>query len=416
MLSLLGALMNYYFLLISLVVSSLFAMEQEEAILVEESAQVDTSTLVLPLETRVTALRLVMLNRLEEKDYTAVTHLIEKTALHPGENCVALFERGGIRYTHIKNKIGGSVYFLYEAAFDEDHQRALQLLEDEGCLVQVYLYAAKAFRDQANEALRYHLVKNLHFDEQCQKYENLVFAQNTEKTPYNQWFKLPDKFFFAKMRSTEIPRRDTSVQTLPVEARVQALRIVMVHRLMNHDYRAVTHLLEKTKLHPGEEFVSHFERGGLTKKEALTNSKCSVVYNLYLEALGCSWEGPSRGERAPPSIKEPHKRAIQLLDDEGCLAQVYLYGILALGSKYVRKDLRKNPHFDEQYQQYEDIVFAQYNSFLIQEGKKPLTKEEWREPSVWKTRREWSDKSTEIEEQRFMGPPFYVIKDDEDFC
>jgi hypothetical protein len=168
--------MKNYLLLFSLLIQPIYSMDSD-AIKVKEALPVDTSVLNLPLDIRISVLRIIMLNRLQAGDYTGVTHLIEKTKLHPGDDFTRLFERGVLTFMQLRDKIGGIVYFLYKAAIAEGHTRLLKLIQDEGCLVHVSTYADR-FQDMET---RNHAQENPHHEEQYDNYLDIVTAYDNSR-------------------------------------------------------------------------------------------------------------------------------------------------------------------------------------------------------------------------------------------
>jgi hypothetical protein len=169
--------MKKFLLFFSLLLSPIHAME--DTIKVEETVpiDIDTSVLTIPQNKRINALRIIMLNRLQEKDYTSVTHLIEKTKLHPGDLFIDQFERGAIIGKQIYYKIGGITYFLYKAAMQEDHKRLIRLIQDEGCFEHVSIYANSVFNDLT---VTLHVIKNPQYNEQYEKYIDMVNASDND--------------------------------------------------------------------------------------------------------------------------------------------------------------------------------------------------------------------------------------------
>ncbi len=142
--------------------------------LIKTATKEDISVLTLPIATRAFVLRIVMINRLINEDYAAATHILEKTTLDPGPFFKGLFERGPILGKHIYYKIGGIVYFLYKAALENEHKRAIRLLQDEGCLEHVRIYARSVFSD---DTVRFHVLKNPYHKEQYDRYLNLAVEE-----------------------------------------------------------------------------------------------------------------------------------------------------------------------------------------------------------------------------------------------
>ena len=162
---------------------------------------------------------------------------------------------------------------------------------------------------------------------------------------------------------------DTSIHELSVEKRAFVLRIVMVLALFRKDYEAATHILEKTKLHPGKFFVGYFDKGPVLGGD-IKNKKRGVSYCLYKAAVAAG-----------------HKRIIALLRDEKGLAQIYVYA-RCFNDRDTASLVEQDPGFKEQYDEYCKETVAQRNGLLKQIGKEPLTREQW-EAAQWESFHKW---------------------------
>lgn len=151
---------------------------------------------------------------------------------------------------------------------------------------------------------------------------------------------------------------DTSVHSLPVTDRALALRLVILICLQRKDYVAVSHVIEKTKLHPGALFTGQFDRGVVTNKDLV--KRLGICYKLYKAAF-----------------KEKHKRLPRLIQDEGCLPQVVIHAPTNSSTgNHIWFKIKKIPCYKEQMQEYLKLAVAFNNSILEEAGFGPYTLEE----------------------------------------
>lgn len=120
----------------------------ETAAAQESLDSIDTALWALPIATRAFVLRLVLLNCVQRQDFAAVSHIIEKTKLHPGKFFVDLFDIGPIIGGHIylaKLNIVGYSGKFYQASHAAGHKRLIRLIRDAQSLYHAYYFGRLYF-------------------------------------------------------------------------------------------------------------------------------------------------------------------------------------------------------------------------------------------------------------------------------
>ncbi len=123
-------------------------------------------------------LRLVIFNCVQRGDFEGVTHLIEKTRVHPGKFFTDLIETGRpviMLYYYLKKfNVGvfGYSYLLYKAAHQAGHKLLIRLIRDAQALGQAEAFAS-LYEDSA---MAYVIREHPDFQVQKKEYENLMAA------------------------------------------------------------------------------------------------------------------------------------------------------------------------------------------------------------------------------------------------
>ncbi len=122
-------------------------------------------------------IRLVIFNCVQRGDFEGVSHLIEKTGVHPGRFVIDLIETGpviGVYYYLRQQNIGvfGYSYLFYKAAIHSGHRLLIRLIRDSQSLCQAEAFAS-LFEDPLVASI---ICKHADFSRQKIAYDKLVEA------------------------------------------------------------------------------------------------------------------------------------------------------------------------------------------------------------------------------------------------